>query len=60
MIYKKTDELYIEWQRMRPNDSEWQQVVQQVTPNDNEWQRVVQRVTISDNEWQKVITNDSE
>ena len=30
IVYKKTDEWYIEWQR----------VVQQVTTNDNEWQRV--------------------
>ena len=45
MVYKKTDEWYIEWLR----------VVQQVTTNNNEWynewQRVVQRVTTSDNEW---------
>ena len=30
IVYKKTDEWYIEWQR----------VVQRVTTNDNEWQRV--------------------
>ena len=47
---KKTEEWYIEWQR----------VVQRVTTNDNEWQQVVHRVTKSENEWQRVTTNGNE
>ena len=53
IVYKKTDEWYIEWQRVATSGTksdnkwykEWQQVVQRVTTNDNEWQRVVQQVT---------------
>ena len=51
---KKTEEWYIEWQRVvqrvTTNDNEWQQVVHQVTKNENEWQRV----TTNGNEWQQV------
>ena len=47
---KKTDESYIEWQR----------VVHRVTTNENKWQRVVHRMTTSDNKWQRVTTSDSE
>ena len=51
IVYKKTDEWYIEWQRMRTSDNEWY----------NEWQRVIQRVTTSgttsDNEWQRMTTS---
>ena len=36
IVYKKTDEWYIEWQRMKTSDSEWEGV----TRNDNEWQRM--------------------
>ena len=49
IVYKKTDEWYIEWQRMIPGDA----------TNANEWQRVVQRVRTNDNEWQRVTTNDN-
>ena len=60
IVYKKTDEWYIELQRVTTNDKEWQRVVR-VTTNDNEWQWVVQRVTTSgttrDNEWQRVTTS---
>ena len=56
--YKKTDERFIEWQRVTAsgttNDSEWYNEWQRVTANENEWQRVVQRVTKNDNEWQRV------
>ena len=67
IVYKKTDEWYIEWQRVTTSgttsDYEWR-----VTTNDNEWhnewQRVVQRVTTSgttsENEWQRVATSDNE
>ena len=44
IVYKKTDEWYIEWQR----------VVQRVTTNDYEWKQQVQRVTTRD------TTNDNE
>ena len=57
IIYKKTDEWYIEHQ--------W--VTQSGTTSDNEWQRVTNRVTnewrgvtTSNNEWQQVITSDNE
>ena len=67
IVYKKTDEWYIKWQRVAKSgttsDNEWQRVVQRVTTNDNEWQRVVQRVTANDNEWynkwQRVTSNDN-
>ena len=45
LSFKKTDERYIEWQRVTTNDNElyteWQRVRQRVTTNDKEWQRVV-------------------
>ena len=46
MAYKKTDDWYIEWQR----------VIQQETTNNKEWQRM----TTSKNKWQRVATNDNE
>ena len=51
IFYKKTDERYIEWQRVITNDKNWQRVVQRVTTNDNEW------LTTSDNEWQRLTTS---
>ena len=66
IVYKKTDEWYIKWQRVTTNDNEWQRVVQRVTTNDNEWYNEWQRVTTSSttsgttsenewyNEWQRV------
>ena len=48
IVYKKTDEWYIEWLRMTTSDNERQQVVQRMTTSDNEWHRVVQRMTTSD------------
>ena len=45
IVYKKTDEWYIEWQRVV------QRVTTSGTKSDNEWQRMVQRVTTNDNEW---------
>ena len=50
IVYKKTDEWYIEWERVTTSG----------TTSDNEWERVVQRVTMSDKEWQKVTTSDKE
>ena len=65
IVYKKTDEWYIEWHRMTTSDNEWQQVVQRMTPSLTT-HRVVQGMTTSDttsdNEWyqvvQQVTTND--
>ena len=54
IVYKKTDEWYIEWQRVATRgttiDNKWY----------NEWQRVVQQVIKSDNEWQQIAMSDSE
>ena len=41
IVFKKTDEWYIKWQR----------VVQRETTRDNDWQQM----TTSDNEWQGVV-----
>ena len=54
IVYKKTDEWYIEWQRVTASgttsDNKWQRVVQRVTTsgtaNDNEWYNEWQRVAI--------------
>ena len=55
IVHKKTDEWYIEWQRVTTSgttsDNEWQRV----TANDNEWYNEWQRVTKSDREWQRVV-----
>ena len=44
IIYKKTDDWYIEWKRVATSgttsDNEWQRVTTSGTTNDNEWQRV--------------------
>ena len=54
IIYKITDEWYIEWQRMTTsgstNDNEWQRMTTSGAMNGNEWQWVVQQVTTIDNE----------
>ena len=55
IVYKKTEELYIEWQRVTPtgttSDNEWKRVTTNDNECYNEWQQVVQRVTANDNEW---------
>ena len=66
IVYKKTDERYIEWQWVTTNDNEWQRM----TMSDSEWQRVTtsgttsgnewQRMAMNDNKWQRVKTSDSE
>ena len=48
IVYKKTDEWYIEWQRETTNDNEWY----------NEWYNEWQQT--NDKEWQRVIRNDNE
>ena len=76
IVYKKTDEWYIEQQRMttndnewqgasgKTNDNEWQRMKQRVatseTTNDNEWQQVVKQMKMSDKEWKQVTKNDNE
>ena len=59
IVYKKTDEWYIEWQRVitsgAKSDNEWQRVVKRVTTNENEWYNEWQGMTTSDNEWQQVV-----
>ena len=64
IVYKKTDEWYIEWQRVitsgKTSDYEWERVVQRVTRNDNEWQRVTTSGTTSDKEWKWVTTSGNE
>ena len=49
IVYKKTDEWYIEWQR----------VVQQETMSDNVWQWVTTNDN-DDNKWEQMTTSDSE
>ena len=38
IVYKKTDEWYIEWQQMTTSDNEWYNEWQRRTKSDNEWQ----------------------
>ena len=61
IVYKKTDEWYIEWQRVvqrvTTNDNEWYNEWQRMTTSDNEWYNEWQRMTTSDNEWQRVTTS---
>ena len=61
IVYKMTDEWYIEWQRVTTSrttsDNEWQRVLEWVTTNDNEWQRVAQRMATNDNERQRMTTS---
>ena len=57
IVYKKTDEWYIEWQRVTTSgttsDSEWYNEWQWMTASGNEWERM----TKSDNEWQGMTTS---
>ena len=61
--YKKTDEWYMEWDRMTTSDNEWQRMVQRMTmsdtTSDNGWKRVIQQVITNNNEWQRVTKNDN-
>ena len=49
IVYKKTDEWYIKWQRVTTNDNEWYNEWQRVTTSDKEWQRMA----MSDSEWEQ-------
>ena len=60
IVYKKTEEWYIEWQRVTTNDNEWYNEWQRMTKSvtsgatsDKELRRVIQRVTTISNEWQR-------
>ena len=61
IVYKKTDERYIEWQRVveqvTTSYKEWKRMTTSGTTNDSVWQRVVQWVKTSDNNWQQKTTN---
>ena len=57
IVYKKTDEWYIEWLRVTTNDNEWYKEWQRMTASDNEWYNEWQQMTTSDNEWQRVTTS---
>ena len=41
IVYKKTEEWYIEWQLVTASGATSDKVRQQVTKTDNEWQEVV-------------------
>ena len=68
IVYKKTDEWYVEWQRVvqrvTTNDNEWYNEWQRMTTSDNEWYNEWQGMTTSDatsdKEWQRVTTNSNE
>ena len=68
IVYKKTDEWYTEWQRVKKNgttsDNKWQRVVQGITRSDNKWynkwQGVVQVVAKNGNKWLRVTMYDNE
>ena len=54
IVYKKTDEWYIEWQRVTTIGTTSETNEKECY---NEWKRVLQRVTAGDNEWQQVTTS---
>ena len=56
IVYKKTGDWYIEWQRVTMSGTTSENEWQGMTTSDNKWQRM----TSSDNEWQTVTTNDNE
>ena len=67
IVYKKTDERYIVWQRGITNDNEWHECYnkwQRITTGDNkwynEWQGMTTIGTTSDNKPQRVTTSDNE
>ena len=70
IVYKKTEQWYIDWQRVMQrkttNDKEWQRMITSGTTHDSEWERVTtsdndwQRIATRHNEWQRVTTTDNE
>ena len=65
IVYKKTDEWYIEWQRMTTsgttNDNEWYNEWKRVTTSgtsDNKWYRKWTRMTTSNKKWQRMTASD--
>ena len=67
-VYKKTDEFYIEWQRLATTSNEWcnecQRMATSGTTNVNEWYNEWQRMTTSgtthENEWKRIRTSKRE
>ena len=66
IVYKKTGECYIKWQRVTTsgttsdnNDNEWYNQWQEVTTSgtrgDSKWYNERQRMTTSDNEWERLV-----
>ena len=49
IVYEKTDECYIEWQRVTMNDNDWYNGRQQMTTSENEWQRMTTSGTANEN-----------
>ena len=64
IVYKKTGEWYIEWQRMTSSGTtsynEWQWVTTSGTTSNKEWYNEWQRMTTNDKEWQRMAMSDSE
>ena len=57
IVYKKTEEWYIEWQWVKTSNNEWYNEWQQMTTSDNEWQQVTTSGTTTENERQRVVTS---
>ena len=64
IVYKKTDEWYIEGQQVTTSDNKWYNKLQRMTTSgttsDNKWQRVTTSGTTSDKEWQRITTFDND
>ena len=65
IVYKKTDEWYIEWQRMTTsgttNDNEWYNEWKRVTTSgtsDKKWYRKWTLMTTSNKKWQRMTASD--
>ena len=58
IVYKKTDEWYIEWQQVTTDD-EWQRMTTRGNEWCNKWQSVTTSNTTSDNKLQWVTESDS-
>ena len=61
IVYKKTDERYIEWQRARTSGTKSENGWQWMTTSGQQMtSSVTTSGTTSDNEWQRVTTNGNE
>ena len=63
IVYKKTDEWYIEWQRVTTSgttsDNGGQRMTKSGAKSDSKWYNERQRVTMTDNEWQRMTTSEN-